>query len=398
MTFNLRLALSSGIGDLPWEMDMIGADQAGVKCMLPKAAFYGLHGEGLSLPGALILKQEALSKGCEAVIHRDCIVSQTDISDFLLLGTEKQLLTLCDKLLDQDFGLRKLSREIRQALENCIIKEWTLAWDKWQLDLGKRTLIMGIVNITPDSFSDGGKYFSAREAIDQALLLAEQGADIIDIGGASSRPGHQIVSAEEEKRRVLPVIEALSQVLSIPISIDSDKAQVVEAALEKGATIINDIGGLQLDEQMVQVAASHRVPVIAMHQGSGKDLMGNLTAYFRRTEEIAQAASLDKNLLIYDPGIGFGKSVEDNLYILNNLQQLTVLGHPLLLGTSNKSHIGQVLDLPVDRRDEGTAATVCASIAGGAAIIRVHNVEKMAQVAKMADALSGRDGKWLLHK
>ena len=262
---------------------------------------------------------------------------------------------------------------------------------------------MGIANLTPDSFYDGGRYNDPKQAIDHIFALAEAGADIIDIGGASSRPGFSFVAPQEEADRILPVLEAVAPLLSAPISIDSDKAEVMDLALAAGGAIVNDIGGLQKDADMVKVAAKYGAPVVVMHDTTvaeanpanlkkeqGYDMVDCVLDFFRNSAEIAWQAGVSAERLIVDPGIGFGKTLDENLLLLRRLPELTVLGCPILVGTSNKSFIGKLLDQPVESRSYGTAASVAMAIAGGAQIVRVHELEAMREAARIADAISGR--------
>ncbi len=265
------------------------------------------------------------------------------------------------------------------------------------LDFDRRTLLMGVVNVTPDSFSDGGNFFSPKRAVDRALELAREGADLIDIGGESSRPGAEPVFIEEELRRVIPVIEALKDILPVPISIDTYKAEVARQALDAGAQMVNDISGLRLDSEMASVVASYRVPVILMHMRETPktmqnhtdydDLLGEIQEFFQKTMERAGASGIDPSQIIIDPGIGFGKTADQNLSILRNLQFFHFLGRPILVGTSRKSFIGAVLDSDVNDRREGTAATLVAAILNGAQILRVHEIKEIRKAVKMADAI-----------
>lgn len=268
--------------------------------------------------------------------------------------------------------------------------------------LGQRTLVMGVLNVTPDSFSEGGKFLDAQLAIEQALAMESAGADLLDIGGESTRPGSAGTSAKEELTRVLPVLNGLRGVLRIPISIDTQKAEVAEAALEAGAQIINDISGLKNDPRIAGVAARHRAPLILMHmrgeprtmqQGPfARDVMKDVLQGLRKSVSIARQAGVAKSQLILDPGIGFGKSFSQNYELLQKLPQLAKLGYPLLVGTSRKGFLGATLarkgqPAPPEERIWGTAATVTASILHGAHIVRVHDVAEMIQVARVADGL-----------
>ena len=272
-----------------------------------------------------------------------------------------------------------------------------------KLLLGRRTLIMGILNVTPDSFSDGGRWLEIPAALAHARRMVKEGADIIDIGAESSRPGFVPMRAAEEIHRLAPYLEALAAACPLPISVDTFKAETARAALGLGADLLNDIWGLQYAEEpgeMARVAAANGVPVIAMHnqQGTdyaafGGDVIAAERAFFRRTVEIAEAAGLPREKLILDPGIGFGKTAEQNLEVLRRQQELTELAgeeYPLLLGVSRKSVIGKVLDLPVDERLEGTLATSVLAVAHGASILRVHDVRENVRAVRMAEAILQR--------
>jgi dihydropteroate synthase len=266
-----------------------------------------------------------------------------------------------------------------------------------ELVLGKKTLVMGALNITPDSFSDGGLFFEPARAIEHGEKMAEEGADIIDIGGESTRPGSDPLPLEEELRRVIPVIETLASCVEIPLSVDTYKSQVAVRALEAGATIINDISGLRFDEKMASVAARYDCPLIIMHmEGTPKTMQQNphyenlfaeIIDYFREGIEKAEAAGVDPQQVIVDPGIGFGKTVQHNLLILNRLGELSVLGRPILIGTSRKTFIGKVLGLEVHKRGTGSLATVAVCAMKGAHIVRVHDVAPSRQVVDMVDAV-----------
>jgi dihydropteroate synthase len=266
-------------------------------------------------------------------------------------------------------------------------------------DLAKRTLIMGVVNITPDSFSDGGLYYDREAAVNQGKRLAAEGADILDIGGESTRPGSKPLTEEEEMGRVIPVIEELSRAIDIPISIDTRRSQVARKAIQVGAEIVNDISALRFDPQMGIVCAEHRVPVVLMHmQGEPEtmqieprydNLLKEISGFFKERIAWAESQGIGSDQVILDPGIGFGKSLDQghNLMILKNLQTFKSLGKPILIGPSRKSFIGKILGLPPQEREEGTMAAVVASILNGANIVRVHEVKKMSRGVRVADAI-----------
>jgi dihydropteroate synthase len=260
----------------------------------------------------------------------------------------------------------------------------------YEFPLGTRTYIMGILNVTPDSFSDGGKYEEPEAAVERARQMVAEGADIIDIGGESTRPGFIPLDGETESRRLVPVVERLAQDLKVPLSIDTTKAVVAKRALEAGAHLINDIWGLQRDPELAAVSAAFDAGVILMHNRDNstyQDLMGDITAFLCKSLEIAQEAGIKRENIALDPGIGFGKDLSQNLETLRRLQELQVLGLPILLGTSRKSMVGKVLNLGVHDRVEGTAATLALGIAYGADFVRVHDVQAMKRVALMTDAV-----------
>lgn len=259
------------------------------------------------------------------------------------------------------------------------------------LELGRRTLIMGILNATPDSFSDGGRYTHVDAAVAHAQTMVKEGADILDIGGESTRPGFEPVEAKEELRRILPVIHAVREALPhIPLSVDTYKAETARQALEAGAHIINDIWGLKGDPNMAAVAAEYGCPVIISHNRHARDyndLIPDVLADLQSSVSIARTAGVAENLIWLDPGIGFAKTYDDNLELLARLSELTALGYPVLLGTSRKRFIKQTLNLPVEELVEGTAATVSLGIAYGCQIMRVHDVRAIKRTALMMDAI-----------
>ena len=259
------------------------------------------------------------------------------------------------------------------------------------LDYGKRTYIMGILNVTPDSFSDGGDFNSVEKALKHAKEMVAEGADMVDIGGESTRPGHTYVDSEEEIRRVVPVIKALREEISVPMSIDTYKADVAEEALKLGVEMVNDVWGLRRDENMANVVAKYDAEVCIMHNQDGteydKDIMESIKDFLNESIKMALDAGVKKEKIVLDPGIGFGKTFEQNLEVLRRLGELRDLGYPILLGTSRKSVIGNVLHLEPKDRVEGTVATTVLGIRDGVDIVRVHDVTENLRAAKMADAI-----------
>ena len=273
----------------------------------------------------------------------------------------------------------------------------TLSWQDHVLNLDQRTHIMGVLNVTPDSFSDGGDYFEQEKAIEHGLEMAEDGADIIDVGGESTRPYSEKISSGEETERVIPVIDALHKELTIPISIDTRKGEVAEEAIKAGASMINDISALRFDPHMASIAARTGLPVILMHMKGTpenmqenptyEDLIVEILGFLEDAIRRAVTAGIKKDLIIIDPGIGFGKTFDDNLRIIKNISRFRSLQSPILLGTSNKSFIGHILDKEARDRDTGTMATIAAGVINGAHIVRAHNVREAVETVKIIDAI-----------
>jgi len=281
-------------------------------------------------------------------------------------------------------------------------KKFRLKLVSGTLILGERTLVMGVLNVTPDSFSDGGRYDQPGIAIEHALAMELAGADLIDVGGESTRPGSEETHASEELDRVLPVLEGLRGRLKIPVSVDTRKSTIAEAAIRAGAQMVNDVSGLKSDARIAEVAAKYGVPLVLMHMRGepgtmqrgpfARDVMRDVMKGLRDSAQKARKAGVAKSQIILDPGIGFGKSHGQNYELLQELPQLTVLGYPLLVGTSRKGFLGATFardgqPAPPEERIWGTAATVTASILGGAHIVRVHDVAEMVQVARVADCV-----------
>lgn len=379
------------------ELERIGVDPAGIVRMLPKLEQHALLVPRLRAAAANILKQEMLALGGDAAVARGTVACSVPYTDVLLIGTARQLGRLCHKLDSQPFGLQQLSVDIQAVLGR--LQHPTPHWHTSRRHLPlDRPLIMGILNITPDSFSDGGHYSALDCAVARAHELVAQGADLLDIGGESTRPGAPPVSAQQEAARILPVIEALTGQLSVPISVDTWKSAVADAALSAGAEIINDISGLGFDPTLAEVVARHRAGLVLMHtRGTPQqmqqhtaydDLPGEVAVSLRCSAAAAEAAGLPTSHIVLDPGIGFAKDTIGNLQLLQRLPELLGLGYPLLVGTSRKSFIGKVLERndPADRLF-GTAATVALAVAKGARILRVHDLPAMRDVALMAHAV-----------
>jgi dihydropteroate synthase len=344
----------------------------------------------------------------EAVTSRQVYSTKESVSDVLILGTLRQFEDLIRKLRLQPFkSLVRIASELEEALANYAgegLKPLQIGGRLF--NWGERTSVMGVVNATPDSFSGDGLGDDVEKAVAQAERMVEDGADLIDVGGESTRPGSEPVTPEEELRRVLPVVEALSRRGDVPVSIDTYRSEVAREALEAGASLINDIWGLRMDPELGKIAAQYRVPVVLMHNRSrpkdavqterlgGRylgveydDLMGDIVRELRESIALALDAGVEREMIIVDPGIGFGKTVGQNLRVVANLSELKVLGRPVLLGPSRKSFIGYTLDLPPEERVEGTGAAVAVGIVNGADIVRVHDVKEMVRMARMTDAI-----------
>lgn len=379
------------------ELERIGVDSGGLGMMSGKMITRCIHLPAMQCRQANILKQEMLSLGGDAAVARGTVACSINETDVILIGTDKQMQRLCAKLKAQPFGLPPLAAEIDTLLANITHapKTWVTPRREFSLE---RPLIMGILNLTPDSFSDGGRFIEPEQAIEHALQMEAEGADIIDIGGESTRPGAPPVHADEEAARIIPVIERLSKVLQCAVSVDTWKSTVASSALAAGAEIINDISGFNFDTQMASVATKSAAAVVLMHT-RGKpdtmqkhtvysDLMAEVSAGLHDSVSIALQTGIKPHSIAIDPGIGFGKDSAGNLEILRRLRELTGMGFPILTGTSRKSFIGKIIERdPVSDRLFGTAATVAISVANGASILRVHDVRAMRDVAYVAHAI-----------
>ncbi|MCX7817305.1 MAG: dihydropteroate synthase [Syntrophales bacterium] len=397
--FNSRLIFFTSQEESLQIFERIGVDSYGISAMMPKTSHFNIFIESIPCYVANILKQEMLSIGGDAAVNRQSVSCKVEKTDCLIMGTRKQLVRLIEKLMLQPSFLRGVAEEVKQLLENVDRKEFVFKTSRREIQIGCRTLVMGVLNVTPDSFSDGGKYLSAENAIRHGLRMADEGADIIDVGGESSRPGAEPVTAEEEKRRVLPIIEALAKKVNVPISIDTTKSEVAKAAIDAGAEIVNDISAMNFDPEMVKVIHDTGAGVILMHmRGRPKDmqkgdltyfdLIGEILGYLREAVEKAKGFGVPEDNIVVDPGIGFGKKPEDNLKILKHLREFKSLGRPVMIGTSRKSFIAKITgqDSP-EERIEGTAASVTAAVLQGCNIVRVHDVAFMKRVVGVADAI-----------
>jgi len=388
---NARLLYIDNMYEAKEEIRKVGVEASSIAWLSPKALFLAVKLENVSTFCANIIKQEMLGKGGDAAVNRGVANFSVQSSDVLIMGTYNQYERLIYKLGMQSGSLKEIANEIQRILEGLGTgKPEYFECGKHRLPIGEKTYIMGILNVTPDSFSDGGRFIDTESALKRALEMIEQGADIIDVGGESTRPGYEPVDELEEINRVVPVIERLVNEIKVPVSIDTSKAAVAQKALAAGAVIVNDIWGLQKDPLMAEVVSGYGAGIVIMHNKETKeysDLMGEIVGFLRNSVEIAEKAGIKRENIIVDPGVGFGKKLEHNLEVMRRLKELDTLNLPMLVGTSRKSLIGNILDLPVDERIEGTAATVTLSIANGADFVRVHDVKEMTRVARMTDAM-----------
>ena len=378
------------------QIKKVGVDPTSIKLMEGKTLHFNLKVEGIEPRTANLLKQEMLSLGGDVAVDGrglDCSTQQTDA---ILMGTQKNFEKLILKL-EQYPDLHLIGQSIRETIKNISKTYYSIRCRKRTLTLGKRTLLMGVLNVTPDSFSDGGFFFDKERAIAHGLRMVEEGADILDIGGESTRPGSKPLELEEELRRVIPVIESLVKEVEVAISIDTYKSTVAQRAIEAGAEIINDISGLHFDPTLAQVAVKENVPIILMHiRGTPETMQKNvhyeslfseILQYLKDSIQKAESAGLDPHQIIIDPGIGFGKTVEDNLLIIKNLYEFRILGKPILLGTSRKNFIGKILNAEAGDRLEGTLSSIAIGVLNGANIIRSHDVLQTKKAIAVADAI-----------
>jgi dihydropteroate synthase len=376
----------------------IDCDPYGIEAMLPKMVHLNILLEGIKCNIANIIKQEMLSVGGDAAVSRSAVSCSVKETDCVIMGTVKQIQRLSDKISIQPLGLSSISKAIKELIANVSKDLFILKTCKREIVLGEKTAIMGILNVTPDSFSDGGFFRNTDDAVEYGLKMMEEGADIIDIGGESSRPGAVPVTLEEEITRVIPVIKGLERRIKIPISIDTTKAEVARIAVESGADIVNDISAMTFDRQMANAVADTGAAIILMHmRGTPEDmqkgdlsyrsLRGDIIEFLEGKMEEAGMAGISPESIMIDPGIGFGKNGEDSMRLLKYLSEFKVMGRPIVTGPSRKAFIGKITGGGPNERIEGTAAAVTAAIMNGTHVIRVHDVKAMKKVAAMADTI-----------
>ncbi|MDD5491528.1 MAG: dihydropteroate synthase [bacterium] len=376
------------VADSKKEMAKIGVDPYGIRLMADKADLIVIKIEKIDHRAANILKQEMLSLGGETACARAVMSLKQGSAPALLLGTPAQYYKLIFKLMYQPFGLKSLSALIKNTIDNYYQRI-------------KKVQIMGILNVTPDSFSDGGKYFSPDLAVARAIEMVKEGADIVDIGGESSRPGSMPISAREELARILPVVKEIIKKTRVPVSIDTYKSEVAGVCLDQGACMINDVSALRFDRRMAKLIAKHKIKVVLMHmQGtprqmqkrpSYQDVVSEVFQFLNERMQYAISQGIARENLIIDPGIGFGKTLEHNLSLLQKLSEFKSLGAPVLLGVSRKSMLGKILGLDAGERLNGSLAAAAWGYLHGASILRVHDVRATKEVITILKAIKRGD-------
>ena len=383
--------------NLRYELKNIGVHQASIETFMNKSAILPLKVLKVRTPAANIIKQEMLACGGDCAIHAGCVVCAQDHSDILLLGTKKHYRLLLQKMAMMPyFGLPKIKEELQSFLENAPLK--TILADNRVLEYD-HVVVMGILNITPDSFYADSRVRGIDEVINRAGQMLRDGAEILDIGGESTRPGSDSINPQEEIARIVPVVEALRKEYPQSIlSIDTYHAETAEATLASGADIINDISAMEYDEKMIDVVVKNNAPVILMHmRGTPKNMQQNteygnvveeVSKYLKERAEMLRGHNFAKEKIILDPGIGFAKNVDQNLKLMQGLSEMTGSDYPVLLAASRKSTIGKVLgDIPPEARLAGTIATSCQAVYAGANMVRVHDVKENIQAIRMLEAI-----------
>jgi dihydropteroate synthase len=381
------------------EFEKIGSTVVGQKIMVEKLFPLAVKVKGLKVLAINILKQEMLARGGDVVTSRDTLLKTRGTTDVIIEGEKKSFESLILKLRMQPFGLKDLADELEVFLEdyknNCNKKNFSIG--KKKFDLISHTLVMGIINVTPDSFYDGGKYNHKDQAVKRISEMIADGADIIDIGGLSSRPGSKPISPEEELERTIPVVESVSNNFDTLISIDTYRSEIALEAISAGAHMVNDISAFTMDKNMAGMIADKGVSVTLMHMQGKPESMQKNPQYDNVIDEIyeyldgkasaAVDAGISPDKIVLDPGLGFGKTLDHNLSILNKISEFRSMRYPIMIGASRKSFIGAVLDLPVEDRLEGSLAAAVWSVINGANILRVHDVAETVRSVKIARAI-----------
>jgi len=393
-----RIINLESLEDASVEMMELGVYRNDITEMSEKSVFRNIKVKNLDAISANLLKQVALSVGADISFSNEAILMTEHITDVIISGNLEQYNKIYHKLQGKQLELPKFAEEIKEVLINYDRKYKKIRINGRDFDFNNKSYVMGILNLTPDSFSDGGSYFDVETALKRAKQMVAQGADIIDIGAESTRPGADYVSEEEELSRIVPVVSRLLEELDVPISIDTYKARVAEECLKLGVHIINDISGLKADKRMAEVVSDYDAICILMHMRDTpktmqknleyEDLVDDLISELQDSIRIAKLAGIKEEKIILDPGIGFAKKQEHNLEIIKRLDEFKSLGYPILIGASRKTFIGNILDVGVDQRLEGSLAVAAISAYNGASILRVHDVVETVKVLRITDAIN----------
>lgn len=401
MKYKVRILPANDTATLTKYLNKAGVDEKGIQIITRKSSNLIFRVDNVSPAAANIIKQQLLSMGQEAAVHREVISGGPESSEAYLVINERSASELKRKFSGQPFDLPGLGEEIEKLAGSYLNLPERIRLRRRDLLLNNTPLVMGILNITPDSFSDGGEYLDPGEALDRAFNMVEEGADIIDIGGESSRPGAEELETEEEIARVKPVLEKLEGNIQAPVSIDTRKSKVARIALDCGADIINDISGLSSDPGMIKTAAEYDAAIIVMHmKGTPSsmqkdphyhDVIGEIIDWFSERTERIMDGGIEKEKIIIDPGIGFGKRLKDNLDIIRELSSFRELGFPVMIGYSRKSFLGMITGRDPAYRVHGGMAALGKSIQQGVQLVRVHDVRETKDFIKVFRAIEGEN-------
>ena len=396
----MRLLSIANQVDLEAELARVGADPLSWPIFRAKSRVIAVRIDRISTAAANILKQTVLSCGGDCAVNRAIVSGRVRQTDAILFVTMRQLAVLAGRLKCQPDCVARLAPELLGLSGRLLLPGRTVKLGRTTLDLSTRTHLMGILNVTPDSFSDGGRFLDPAAALDHAMAMAEEGADFIDIGAESTRPGSRPVPAKKQLARLMPVLRAVKKRVKTLVSIDTSSAMVASAALREGADVVNDISALGGDRRMAAVVARAGVPCILMHmKGRPRtmqhkpeylDLMAEVSGFLSAALERGEAAGIERTQMLIDPGIGFGKTVAHNLEILRRLAELESLAVPIVIGPSRKRFIGDVSDSPPGERLEGTIAACVLAARNGANVLRVHDVKPVVRALKLTDAVELR--------
>ncbi len=396
--FNAHVLEIAREADLQEGIERVGVHARGRPILSRKGLFRAVKLQDVGFREATIAKQEMLGAGGDAATPKGLIDFSRKTVDVLLMGTTLHFKRFISKMRSQPFQCEAIASEVEAVLSNYERRSFIINFPGKAVEVD-RTLVMGVLNVTPDSFSDGGQYLRPEDAVRRGEQMMQEGADLLDVGAESTKPGSDPLSPHEEWRRLEPVLKALVDKLEIPVSVDTYKPETAAKALDMGASMVNDVTGLR-DEEMMRIVAKFDVPAVIMHmQGDPKtmqqspqyeEVVADILRFLRGRVEAAVKGGADEEKLIVDPGLGFGKTLKHNLDLLRRLGEFRSLGRPILVGPSRKSFIGMVLDLEVEERLEGSIAAAVVAASRGASIVRVHDVKETVRALRIADAILAR--------